>query len=95
MENYEPDRLTEWMVKRFGEKTTLNICLCFCCSSNSFTVGVFIILPTWIVNVFSNFTENEIALNLIEGIVRILMFVIYSCHFQDEGYKDSISIPWG
>ncbi len=77
-ENYEPDRLTEWMVKRFGEKTTLNIMLyASVVLAILFTVGVFIILPTWIVNVFSNFTENEIALNLIEGIVRILMFVIY------------------
>ncbi|NLY71617.1 MAG: DUF1385 domain-containing protein [Clostridiales bacterium] len=77
-EKYEPDRLTKWMIKSFGEKVTLDIMLySSVVLAILFTVGVFIILPTWIVNFFSNVTGNEIVLNLIEGIVRIFMFVIY------------------
>lgn len=45
--------------------------------SISFTVLLFILLPTVLVNVFEKWTENTIILNLIEGVVRIGIFVLY------------------
>ncbi len=77
-EEYEPDKVTLWLEKKFGEKKALNIMLyASVLLAILFTVGIFIILPTWIINVFSLLTKNEIVLNLLEGFLRIIMFVAY------------------
>ncbi|MGI6732600.1 MAG: DUF1385 domain-containing protein [Anaerovoracaceae bacterium] len=77
-EEYEPDKLTIWLEKRLGKKGALNAMLYASVAlAVLFTVGIFIILPTWVVNVFELLTGNEIVLNLLEGVFRILMFVGY------------------
>ncbi|WP_051280759.1 DUF1385 domain-containing protein [Anaerovorax odorimutans] len=77
-ETYEKDKLTLWMENKFGEKTSLNIMLYFSVFlAVLFTVGIFIIAPTAVVNLFGSIVPNEIALNLIEGVLRIVMFVLY------------------
>ncbi len=77
-EEYEPDKLSIWLEKKFGHKGALNVMLyASVVLAILFTVGVFIILPTGAVNVFSLITKNEIVLNLLEGLLRILMFVGY------------------
>jgi len=42
-----------------------------------FVVGVFIIVPTIAVNWLQHFTDNTILLNLFEGVLRIVFFVVY------------------
>jgi uncharacterized protein YqhQ len=42
-----------------------------------FVVGVFIVIPTIVVNWADNFTQNAILLNLFEGVFRIALFVAY------------------
>ena len=75
---YEKDKITLWMEKKFGEKGALNMMLYFSVFlAIIFTVGIFIIAPTVIVSVFKYLTANEVVLNLIEGVFRILLFVIY------------------
>lgn len=82
LEQYDPelekDKMTIWMEKRFGAKGAMDAMLYFSVIfALIFTVGIFIILPTAAVNVFQYFTTNEIALNLIEGVFRIVLFVGY------------------
>jgi len=77
---YEKDKTTLWLEKHFGEKKALNIMLYFSVVLAIFlTVGIFIILPTWLINGAKQWggIENEILLNLLEGVVRIGMFVLY------------------
>lgn len=77
-EEAEQDRLSAWLEKHFGEKGALNAMLYSSVAlAILFTVGVFIILPTALVSFCRHFTTNGIALNLIEGILRIGMFVVY------------------
>jgi Predicted metal-dependent enzyme len=77
-EEYEKDKMTVWLEKRFGEKGAMNAILYFSVFlAILFTVGIFIIAPTAVVNVFKYVTTNEIALNLIEGVFRIALFVVY------------------
>lgn len=77
-EQEEPDKLTLWLEKRFGEKGALNLMLySSVVIAILFTVLVFIIAPTWVVDLCKHFTENAVALNVIEGVFRILMFVLY------------------
>ncbi len=77
-EPVEKDKLTIWLEKRFGEKGALNAILYFSVFlAILFTVGIFIIAPTAVVSVFKYVTTNEVALNLIEGVFRIVLFVLY------------------
>lgn len=77
-EYYEKDKLTLWIEKHFGEKAAWNIMIYTSVAlALLFTVGIFIVVPTVAVNWCSVFTKNEIILNLIEGILRIVLFVIY------------------
>lgn len=77
---YEKDKTTLWLEKHFGEKGALNVMLYLSViMAVVLTVGVFIILPTFLINGAKEWggIQNEIALNLLEGAVRILMFVVY------------------
>lgn len=75
---YEEDKLTMWMENKFGSEKTWNIMLySSVVIALLLTVGVFIILPTAAVNWLSHLTESEVVLNLVEGLIRILFFVIY------------------
>ncbi|MGI6751593.1 MAG: DUF1385 domain-containing protein [Anaerovoracaceae bacterium] len=75
---YEKDKLTIWLEKHFGEKGAFNMMLIFSIIlSIVFTVGIFIIAPTLVVNFLSGVVNNNILLNLIEGVFRILLFVLY------------------
>ncbi len=81
-EGYEddakPDKFSLWLNRRFGEKAAMSLILySSVVLSIVFTIGIFIILPTWLVNLAGTLTQNEIVLNLIEGLLRIVMFVIY------------------
>lgn len=77
-EGVEEDKLTMWLEKKFGEKGAWNVMLySSVVFALLFTIGVFVILPTAVVNLLGHVTSNEIVLNLVEGLLRIIMFVIY------------------
>ena len=40
-------------------------------------LGIFMILPSFITNLFKNISDNHIILNLIEGLIRVIIFFIY------------------
>lgn len=40
-------------------------------------IGLFIILPTWSMRFLSTWTENHMVLNLVEGFLRIAIFLAY------------------
>lgn len=74
----EEDKLTLWLEKRFGEKGAWNVMMyASVVFALIMTIGIFIILPTAAVNWLGHFTENEILLNLVEGILRIVLFIVY------------------
>ncbi|MFA7197122.1 MAG: DUF1385 domain-containing protein, partial [Anaerovoracaceae bacterium] len=77
---YEKDKTTIWLEKHLGEKGALNLMLYASVAlAILLTVGVFIILPTWLIHgakVWGGI-HNEVALNFLEGAVRIAMFVLY------------------
>lgn len=75
---YEKDKATIWLEKHFGVKGAWDIMLYFSVFlALLFTVGIFIIGPTALVDIAGRFVENEVVLNLIEGVLRIVLFVIY------------------
>ncbi len=75
---YEDDKLSLWLEKRFGEKGAWNVMLyASVIIALLLTVGIFIILPTAAVNWLGHITSSDILLNLVEGVLRILLFIIY------------------
>ncbi len=77
-EEYEPDKFDQWVEKKLGKEKAWNVLLWISVVlALIFSIGIFMLLPTAVVGVFSKITENVIILNLIEGIVRIGIFIGY------------------
>ncbi|MBQ0078582.1 MAG: DUF1385 domain-containing protein [Eubacterium sp.] len=77
-EEYEPGRFEKWLTEKFGSKAVwtmmIYVSVVF---ALAFTIGVFIILPTGVTNLAKHFTDSVLILNLVEGIFRIFLFVMY------------------
>ena len=74
----EPGRLEAWVNKKFGEKAAWNFMMTTALLfAVVISVVAFIIFPTWVVNFLSKWVTNAIVLNLIEGLLRIAMFIAY------------------
>ena len=77
-EEYEPSRFERWLENKFGSKGLWNFMLySSVIIALAFTIGIFIILPTGAVNLMKHFTESPFWLNLVEGVLRIALFVGY------------------
>lgn len=75
-----------WFVRRFGEEAAWNIAIiASVIIAFATAIGVFAILPTVIANLLPSFTSGalgrgaggSILLNLIEGVIRVIFFVLY------------------
>ncbi|MEG0919282.1 MAG: DUF1385 domain-containing protein [Anaerovoracaceae bacterium] len=81
MEQYEEEKKSKfetWVENKFGERAVWNLMLAMSVIiAVLVTVGVFIIGPTLLVDLLKGFVDNVFVLNLIEGIVRIILFVLY------------------
>lgn len=74
----ERGKFETWLEKHFGERAVWNILIAISVIiSLVFSIGIFVIGPTAVINWMTAFTENEIVLNLTEGLLRIAIFVIY------------------
>lgn len=77
-DDIEEDKVFLWLEKKFGKKGAWNAMLYFSVIlALIFTVGIFIIAPTAAVNLLKHITKNEVILNLAEGVLRIVLFVLY------------------
>lgn len=71
-------RFETWLEKHFGERAVWNILIGISVViSLVFSIGIFVIGPTAVINWMTAITENEIILNLTEGLLRIAIFIIY------------------
>ncbi|MEG0292460.1 MAG: DUF1385 domain-containing protein [Anaerovoracaceae bacterium] len=81
MEEFEqekPSKVEQWIEKKFGARAVWNIMLFMSVViALAVTIGVFIIGPTALVDLLKHFTDNVVLLNLVEGVVRIILFVLY------------------
>lgn len=78
-EEYEPGRFEQWLNNKFGSRSVWNFMLySSVVIALIFSVGVFIILPTGVVNLLKLVTDSVFWLNFAEGYVRIALFVLYA-----------------
>ena len=74
----EPGKLEAWINKKFGKKAAWNFLMTTALLfALAITLVFFIILPTWVVNFLGKWVASAFVLNLVEGILRILIFVGY------------------
>ncbi len=67
-----------WLENHFGERAVWNILIAISVViSLVFSIGIFVIGPTAVINWMTAITENEIILNLTEGLLRIAIFILY------------------
>ena len=67
-----------FLERTFGEKAAWNILMFLSVAfALVVSIAVFVLLPTVVVNLLNGVIKNVVALNLIEGCLRILMFIGY------------------
>ncbi|MGH4051880.1 MAG: DUF1385 domain-containing protein [Clostridium sp.] len=76
-EEGEPSKVDKWLEKIFKDKSNdviMGMSLVF---SLIISVGLFFILPTLVASIFSKIGASAMGLNIVEGIIRVLIFLIY------------------
>ena len=77
-EEYKETRFEKWLNEKFGSKGAWNFMIYLSVFiAIVFSVGIFIILPTGVVNLVKLVTDSVFWLNFAEGIFRIILFVAY------------------
>ena len=77
-EEYEEDKFEAWINKKFGAKAAWNILMGLALIvAIVISIAFFVILPTWVVNYMGKWTSNALVLNLVEGLLRIVLFIAY------------------
>lgn len=85
LEKYAPEEYGEqsskfekWIENKFGPKALWNFLMVVAVViALVFSIGIFVILPTIVVNVLKKVIANAIILNLVEGLLRLAMFILY------------------
>ena len=70
-----PSKFDTWLEKKFGDKLTNVLLGVALIVSLAFSVGLFMVLPTWLSSLLP--VENARLLGVVEGLVRLLIFIGY------------------
>ncbi len=74
----EPSKLDKWLEKKLGDKGFQNFIVSIAVFLGlAMSIGLFFLLPMVVGSVLSNWISHNLLLNLIEGVVRICIFVAY------------------
>lgn len=77
-EEGEPSKFDKWLENVFKDKTNDIIMGFSLVLSLGFSVLLFFLLPTYAANIFKRLDiSNTIVLNIIEGIIRVTIFIVY------------------
>ena len=76
----EPSRFEAWLEKKLDSEKAMNVVIyCSVVVSMMLSIGLFILLPTLAAGFLTDFlkVDNNTLLTLIEGVVRIAIFLVY------------------
>ena len=76
-EDSEPGRFELWLDKVFGEKVEKALMAFVMVFSVIMAIGIFMVLPLLIANVFRKFISSASVMAILEGCIRIAIFVTY------------------
>ncbi len=74
----EPSKFDLWLEKRLGSEKAASVIMGLAAVLGIlFSVGLFFLLPTFIAGFFDRFITTPVVHNLIEGAIRIVIFLLY------------------
>ena len=73
----EPSKFEEWITKKFGDKADKIIINITMAISFVLAIGIFMVLPMWMSRFIKGILPTSILQNLVEGVVRIALFLGY------------------
>ena len=73
----EEDKFDKFLKDKLGDKTDDYIIGFSMVISFIIAIGLFFILPTFAASIIKKITSNPIIINLLEGVLRIVIFVVY------------------
>ena len=76
-EEEEPGKFEKFLIDRFGEKLEEVLMAGVMAVSVFLAIAVFMVLPLLIAGVFRNFIHSDTAMAVIEGLIRICIFIGY------------------
>ena len=76
-EDSEPGRLELWLDKVFGEQVEKVLMAFVMVFSVVMAIGIFMVLPLLIANLFRRVIHSETVMAFLEGAIRIAIFVAY------------------
>ena len=78
IENDEPSKFDQWLEKKLGNEKFQKWLVGFAVALGmGLSILLFFLLPALIVGFFDGFIHNNVVLHLIEGLVRMAIFVTY------------------
>ena len=75
--NEEPSKFEQWLEKKFGDRTENVIMNAVTVVAVILAVFIFMLLPAWLTNLLKPVIGNGFLMALLEGIVRIAIFISY------------------
>lgn len=78
-EEYEKSKFEEYVEKKYDDKEKIQKVEMFftLLLSLAIVIVVFMMIPTFLTNLFKKAIDSPILLNLVEGLIRIIIFLIY------------------
>ena len=76
-EDSEPSKTEQWLDRVFGEKLEKMLMTAVMIFSVVMAICIFMVLPLLIANVFRRFITSSTVMAVIEGVIRIVIFIIY------------------
>ena len=77
-EQEKPSKLDIWLEKKMGNKKFQSFIVGFAVFLGlAMSIGLFFLLPMLVSSVLTNWIHSNLLLNLIEGLVRIILFTTY------------------
>ncbi len=76
-EDEDPSKFELWLRDKLGDKTEKIFLVITMMISFALSITIFMVLPMWLSQLFRYFISSSFVLNLIEGVFRITIFLIY------------------
>ena len=74
----EPTKFEQWIDKKFGSEKAEKALITFSVILGiAFSVGLFILLPTFLAGFLADLIDHRVLRNLAEGVLRITIFISY------------------
>ena len=77
-EDEKPSKFDQWLEKKLGNEAFQKFIIgCAVCLGMGMSIGLFFLLPMVISSFFDGIIHNNLALTLVEGLVRMVIFMGY------------------